>query len=101
MIAIVYPQFHEVGGIARYLDSFLAQLSPETAGVTLLTSPGSRPESGSPRLIHIPCPAGRFGLLLWRLRTRRRLLDMHRQGLITCINLHIPPLIPGLLLPLP
>ncbi len=99
MIAIVYPQFHEVGGIARYLDSFMAQLAPDGPGVSLLTSPGARPESGRPRLIHIPCPRSRYGLLLWSLRTRRRLLDMHRQGLITCINQHIPPLIPGLLLP--
>ena len=29
MIAIVYPQFYGVGGIARYLDSFLSNLPPD------------------------------------------------------------------------
>jgi hypothetical protein len=37
MIAIVYPQFYGVGGIARYLESFLANLPKDSPSIYLIT----------------------------------------------------------------
>ena len=37
MIAIVYPQFYGVGGIARYLDSFLSNLPADHPPIYLIT----------------------------------------------------------------
>lgn len=101
MIALVYPQFYAVGGIARYLDSFLANIGPGAPPVFLITGmPTGQPRSfPGVEVIHIPPGRTRAGLLGWGLEASRVLRRLHRQGLVQCINFHAPPLIPGLTLP--
>ncbi|MEY8876772.1 MAG: glycosyltransferase family 4 protein, partial [Leptothrix sp. (in: b-proteobacteria)] len=103
MIVILYPQFHAVGGIARYLDAFLANLPPRAPTVVLVT--GDSPPAGMPspsytgvELIQLPVPRGRFGLLQWSWRAQQCVAALQRRRLIGAINLHLPPLIPALLL---
>ncbi len=101
MIANVYPQLYGVGGIARYLDSFLANLPSDCPPIVLVTG-GAQ---GAPRsypgvdITHIAVTENRGSLLLWGLAVRRLLARLHKARRIRCINLHVPPLIPGLLLP--
>jgi glycosyltransferase involved in cell wall biosynthesis len=101
MIAIVYPQFYGVGGIARYLDSFLSNLPPDSPPVFLITGD----ENMQPRhyrgvqILHVPFTSSRLSLFKWGLAVRKLLLDMHRSGTIQVVNFHFPPLIPGLFLP--
>lgn len=100
MIAIVYPQFYGVGGIARYLDSFLSNLPPEHPPIYLITGDEHRMEREYPgvEIIHIPFSSSRFNLFIWGWRARQLLTRMHAEGKIRWVNLHFPPLIPGLLL---
>jgi glycosyltransferase involved in cell wall biosynthesis len=101
MIAIVYPQFYGVGGIARYLDSFLSNLPIDHPQVYLITGDEHlvpRTYSGV-EIIHIPFSSGRLNLFTWGLQARKQLIKMHAEGKIQWINLHFPPLIPGLFLP--
>lgn len=101
MIAIVYPQFYGVGGIARYLDSYLSNLPEGHPGVILITGDEHRDERAYPgvRIIHVPFRSSRLNLFSWGWAVRRLLIDLHRAGTISAINLHWPPLIPGLFLP--
>lgn len=101
MIAIVYPQFYGVGGIARYLDSFLANLPADHPEIVLITGDEHRVERSfsGVKIIHVPFSSNRFSLATWGLAVRRLLLDMHRSGRIRYVNLHWPPLIPALFLP--
>ena len=101
MIAIVYPQFYGVGGIARYLDSFLSNLPADHPPVYLITGDEHR-ESRSYKgveIFHIPFNSSRFNLFTWSLRARKLLICLHAEGKIQWVNLHFPPLIPGLFLP--
>ena len=104
MIAIAYPELYHVGGIARYLDSFLANLPEDHPPVTVFT--GIDPDREQPRriypgveLVHVPLPQHRFGLARWSMRVGAMILDRFVRGAIRSINFHWPPLIPGLLLP--
>jgi len=101
MIAIVYPQFYGVGGIARYLDSFLANLPDNHSTVYLITGDEQRVERyyANVELIHLPFNSSRFNLFFWSLRARKLLNQLYTQKKIKYINLHIPPLIPGLFMP--
>jgi glycosyltransferase involved in cell wall biosynthesis len=101
MIAIVYPQFYGVGGIARYLDSFLANLPPGHPGVLLITGDEHRAERSYPgvEIIHIPFSSNRFSLIEWSLKMRSLLRRLYAEGRISAVNFHFPPLIPGLFLP--
>lgn len=101
MIAIVYPQFYGVGGIARYLDSFLGNLPGDHPGIMLITGDEHRVERHFPgvEIVHVPFSSNRFNLGTWGLAVRRLLLDLYRSGRISCVNFHWPPLIPGLFLP--
>ena len=101
MIAIVYPQFYGVGGIARYLDSFLSNLPPDHPPVYLITGDEHRVPRSYPgvEIIHIPFSSSRFNLFTWGWQARNLLIRMHAEGRIQWVNLHFPPLIPGLLLP--
>jgi glycosyltransferase involved in cell wall biosynthesis len=101
MIAIVYPQFYGVGGIARYLESFLANLPDGQPRVILITGEQHGPLRSYPnaQIIHVPMAANRAGLFTWGLAVKRLLRQLYREGRIQCMNLHAPPLIPGLLLP--
>lgn len=101
MIAIVYPQFYGVGGIARYLDSFLSNLPPDHPPIYLLTGDEHRVERSyaGVEIIHIPFTSSRFNLFTWGLKARKLLMQLYEEGKIRWVNLHFPPLIPGLLLP--
>lgn len=101
MIAIVYPQFYGVGGIARYLDSFLSNLPTDHPPIYLITGNEYQEARVYPgvEIIHIPFSSNRFNLFLWGFHARRLLIRLHGQGKIKLINLHFPPLIPCLFLP--
>jgi len=100
LIAIVYPQFYGVQGIARYVDSFLANLPVDAPDILLITGDAGPNAKTYPRvqIMNIPISDNRFGLTLWAWKVRRRLAALLKRGVITSINLHIPPLIPGLFL---
>lgn len=101
MIAIVYPQFYGVGGIARYLDSFLENLPADAPPVYLITGDENRIERHHKgvEIIHIPSESGRLSLFKWSLAARQVINNLHQQGKIQIVNFHFPPLIPGLFLP--
>ena len=101
MIAIVYPQFYGVGGIARYLDSFLSNLPADHPPVYLVTGDEHQVTRSYPgvEIIHIPFSSSRFNLFIWGFRLRKQLIRLHDEGKIQGVNLHFPPLIPGLLIP--
>lgn len=98
MIAIVYPQFYGVGGIARYLDSFLANLPADHPIIYLITGDEHRVERhyANVELIHLPFSSSRFNLIFWSLKARKLLNQLYKERKIQYVNLHIPPLIPGL-----
>ena len=100
MLAIVYPQFYGVGGITRYLDSFLSNL-PQGQAVYLITGDENRENRRykNVEIIHIPFKSTRLGKLKWIIKARKVLKQLYRVRKISSINLHIPPLIPGLFLP--
>lgn len=100
MIAIIYPQFYGVGGIARYLDSFLANLPSEHPTIYLITGDEHQMPRAYPNveIIHIPFKASRFNLFFWTHKANQVLKQLWQAQKITVINLHIPPLITGLLL---
>ena len=101
MIAIIYPQFYGVGGIARYLDSFLSNLPSNHLPVYMITGDEHRDMRSYPgvEIIHIPLSSNRLSLFLWSLKARKLLIQLYDQGKIHWVNLHSPPLIPGLFLP--
>ena len=101
MIAIVYPQFYGIGGIARYLDSFLANLPADHPAIYLITGDEHRVEKhyANVELIHLPFSSSRFNLFFWALKARKILNQLYAENKIQYVNLHIPPLIPGLFLP--
>ncbi len=101
MIAIVYPQFYGVGGIARYLDSFLSNLPIDHPTIYLITGDEHRMDRQYPgvEIIHVPFSSSRLNLFLWGWRVRRLLTQLHDEKKVSLVNFHFPPLIPGLLLP--
>ena len=101
MIAIVYPQFYGVGGIARYLDSFLSNLPLNHPKIYLITGDEHQVERSydGVEIIHIPFTSSRFNLILWGIQARKQLIRLYDEGKIGWINLHFPPLIHGLFLP--
>lgn len=101
MIAIVYPQFYGVGGIARYLDSFLSNLPENSPKIYVITGDEHRVERryDNVEIIHIPFTISRFNLFIWGWDARQIVMRLFTEGKIKAINLHFPPMIPGLLLP--
>ncbi len=101
MIAIIYPQFYGVGGIARYLDSFLSNLPKNSPTVYLITGDEHQEERhySHVKIIHIPFTSSRFQLFFWILAARKIVKQLYAEQKIHAVNLHIPPLIPGLFLP--
>jgi glycosyltransferase involved in cell wall biosynthesis len=102
-IAVVYPQFYTVAGIARYLESWLANRPADAEPMLLITDApsGAAPAFPGVEIIHVPIAANqaRAPLLKWGLEVRALLIRLHAQGRINCVNYHFPPLIPGLVLP--
>jgi glycosyltransferase involved in cell wall biosynthesis len=101
MIAIVYPQFYGIGGIARYLDSFLSNLPADHVPIYLITGNEHQAARSYPgvEILHIPFSSSRVNLFTWGLQVRKFLIRLHDEGKIKLVNLHFPPLIPGLFLP--
>ena len=101
MIAIVFPQFYGVHGIARYLDSFLSNLPPDHPPIYLITGDEHQVARSYPgvEIIHIPFSSSRINLFTWGLQARKLLIRLHDEGKIQWVNMHFPPLIPGLFLP--
>ncbi len=101
MIAIVYPQFYGVHGIARYLDSFLANLPTNHPHIYLITGDeyyAARNYAGV-EIIPIPFKSNRLSLFIWGWQARKLVKRLYREKKIKWVNLHFPPLIPGLFLP--
>lgn len=100
MIVIVYPQFYGVGGIARYLDSFLSNLPADAPDIVLITGEAVADAKAYPKveIIHLPMGKSRLGLAWWSWKARRCLDALQQRGPITAVNLHVPPLIPGLII---
>lgn len=101
MNIIVYPQIYGVGGIARYLQSYLAALGDAARDTVVVTgSDEGRPlDLGGARLLHLPMGRSRLGLVAWSWRMRQTVKRLCAEHPGSVINLHIPPLLPGLLLP--
>lgn len=101
MIAVVYPEFYGVQGIARYVDSFLANLPQGHPPVLLVTGTEHRREVSYPgvEFHHIPLASDRLSLYRWGAQASSFLAQAHSQGRVRMVNYHWPPLIPGLFLP--
>ena len=102
MVAIVYPEFYGVGGIARYLDSFLTNIPDGTSHRPLLITGDEHRYARiypSADVLHLPFSLNRFNLFIWGAKVRHLLRHLHRTGRIKTVNYHWPPLIPGLFLP--
>lgn len=101
MIAVVYPEFYGVQGIARYVDSFLANLPQEHPPVLLVTGTEHRREVSYPgvEIHHIPLASDRLSLYRWGVQASSFLAKAHSRGRVRMVNYHWPPLIPGLFLP--
>ncbi|MBK9579560.1 MAG: glycosyltransferase family 4 protein [Fibrobacterota bacterium] len=101
MIAIVYPQFFGVQGIARYVDSFLANLPEGHPPVLLVTGDEEQRQIDYPgvRIHAIPYRESRTSLFSWGRTVRRFLREEFAAGRIKVVNFHWPPLIQGLFLP--
>jgi glycosyltransferase involved in cell wall biosynthesis len=101
MIAIFYPNFYEVHGIPRYLDSFLSNLPENHPPIYLITSDEHRVERHFPgvEIISFPYDQSRFSLFFWSLKARSKVISLYDEGKIQWVNFHFPPLIPGLFLP--
>lgn len=101
MIVIVYPQFYGVQGIARYVQSFLANLPVGHPPVLLLTGDEEARPVDFPgvEIRQVELRASRLALLRWGYSVRKILREMHSRGELTLVNYHWPPLIPGLFLP--
>ncbi|WP_068092257.1 glycosyltransferase family 4 protein [Novosphingobium rosa] len=101
LYVVMCPQLEGVHGIARYVRSFLANYPEDAPPVLVLAGPEGPtvPAPANVTIDYIPIPANRFGLLSWALATRKRLKALAREGRLALINIHMPPLIPFLLLP--
>jgi glycosyltransferase involved in cell wall biosynthesis len=101
MIAILCPEFYGVHGIARYVDSFLSNRPPDHPLIYLLTGDQNitTVHYDGVEIINIPLSSNRFSLIKWSLKARLIITELFNQGCIKWVNLHFPPLIPGLFIP--
>ncbi|MDV3253674.1 glycosyltransferase [Devosia sp. BK] len=102
MIVVVYPQLSGVGGIARYIESWLANISDGNEKMLVIHGGSEvrlKARADVVELKYIPMPEGRLGLAIWTLRVRKLLRSLQNQGLVSAINFHAPPLIPAFSIP--
>lgn len=100
MLVIYYPELDGVHGIARYVQSLLANLGNYEERVVLVT--GHCEGLTFPpniEVISIPVSSFRGSLVLWSIKARRAVKKLAKSDKITCINLQWPPLIPCLFVP--
>jgi glycosyltransferase involved in cell wall biosynthesis len=101
-LLIQYPQYGGVGGIARYLEGFLENIPHnEHLEITLLTGESRKITKIKNRIniITVPFNERKLSSIRWSLRCRKIIQTLHNKKEIDIINLHIPPLIPGLPMP--
>lgn len=101
MIAVIYPQFYGVGGIARYLDSFFSNLPEDHPPIYLITGDEGKLDKTylGVEIIHIPFKSNRFALVQWSYKAAVLVRKLQLAGRVKVVNFHFPPLIPGLFLP--
>jgi len=100
VILIVYPKLYGVDGIARYLRSFCEAVGDKKSVVVIAGGPNAGEHIiAGVRVIVLPMAANRLGLVQWSFRLRKFLPSFCKQNHVSAVNFHIPPLIPGLLLP--
>lgn len=101
MNVIICPEFYGVHGIARYVQSYLAARPADAPRVCLIAADEEVRDLGYTNVdfVHLPKPPGRLGLIRWSLALRRQLRQMAAAGQVSVMNLHIPPLLPGLFIP--
>ena len=82
MIVVVYPQLSGVGGISRYIESWLTNISPDAEKVLVIHGGGAVRLKSRPgvELLHVPMPEGRLGLAIWTHRVRQVLKKLQRQS---------------------
>jgi len=101
MIVIPFPQLEGVHGIARYIRSFIATYPADAPPLHVIA--GSRgPDLNAPSNVtveYIPVSDSRAGLFIWGWAARKRLIALSREWSIIAINVHIPPMIPALMIP--
>ena len=98
-ILIQYPFLDGIGGIARYLRSFIESIPRSAAKqVAMLTKEFEKEELFESKIETIKIPTGntRLSLMLWALKCQKTISNLYRNKRIDAVNLHIPPLIPGL-----
>lgn len=100
MIVLPFPQLDGVHGIARYIRSFISTYPPDAPPLHVIA--GSRgPELYAPSNVtieYIPVPDSRWGLLKWGWVARKRLIALSHNSPVAAINVHIPPMIPVLMI---
>jgi glycosyltransferase involved in cell wall biosynthesis len=101
MIAILCPEFYGVHGIARYLDSFLANLPADHPKIYMIVGDEDKVARNyvGVEIIHVPFKSNRFSLFIWSMQARKILIQLYDEKKIQLINFHFPPMIPGLFLP--
>lgn len=101
IVILLAPQLFGVHGIARYIQSFLSHVSADTNVVVLCGEANSIgmtfPANVSFSTFEVP--SGRLGLVRWSRWARAQVNAMSKSHTVRSVNLHLPPLIPGLFVP--
>lgn len=101
-LLIQYPHYGGVGGISRYLESFFENiLYNEQLEITLLTNENIKISKIKQKIniIRVPLYNSRLSLIRWSLICKQIVHKLYIKNKIDLVNLHIPPLIPGLAMP--
>lgn len=95
MIAVVYPQLKGIGGIARYIDSFVSNI--DSAFVYVIYSAEDDYVSENPRVrpINLNIGEGRFALIRFGIESKKVVERLYASGEIVWANYHWPPLVNG------
>jgi len=98
-LLIQYPHYGGVGGISRYLESFFENMPyNEHLEITLLTNEnGNMPKfKHKINILRVPFNKNKLSLIRWSLACKCIVHKLYANNKIDLVNLHIPPLIPGL-----
>lgn len=98
-LLIQYPHYGGVGGISRYLESFFENIPyNKHLEITLLTNEyGKIPKfKHKINILRVPLYNSRLSLIRWSLICKHIINKLYVNNKIDLVNLHIPPLIPGL-----
>jgi len=93
-LLIQYPQYGGVGGISRYLDGFLANLSSSTRkDIAMLTSDWYGKKAVGIKTYVIPIQKSKIGEIIWSKKAAKICQKLYDDGTIDVVNLHFPPLL--------